>query len=522
MAEPAKKIISKPSVPANEGGNNSFDILHKNYSKELVLAFCGAVGAGIDKAKPHLERKLKDFGYKVQHIKISELLVEAIPDDYKLTKKDFFEFDKYKRYFELQELGNHLREKFGNAVATELAIRSLAVNRRQQSSGALDKVAFIVDQLKHPDEAKLLRLLYQDNFYLIGTYAAREQRRRNLIKEGISQPHAETLIERDRADSKKHGQQLDKTFHLADYFVVNEGNADKLRDKVDRLVELVHGSIKYPPSIDERSMYAAYSASLNSICLSRQVGASIVDKQGNTIATGFNDAPKFGGGLYSSNDKEDNRCVFKNNKCSNDNEKINIKKHILKSLTESSIEEFLSKEKLLKDLGKNTKDFLNLIVNKIYEDTKLNALTEFSRAIHAEMEALLALSRTDSPSSTGATLYTTTYPCHNCARHIVAAGIERVVFIEPYEKSMAISLHDDAISETKEADKVSFESFQGVSPRSFNTFFERIGKVKDDIGLALEKEQEDRLKITSLSTMDYTALEKLILANITSKFETAE
>jgi deoxycytidylate deaminase len=29
----------------------------------------------------------------------------------------------------------------------------------------------------------------------------------------------------------------------------------------------------------------------------------------------------------------------------------------------------------------------------------------------------------------GATLHTTTFPCHNCARHIVGAGIDRVVFI---------------------------------------------------------------------------------------------
>ena len=43
------------------------------------------------------------------------------------------------------------------------------------------------------------------------------------------------------------------------------------------------------------------------------------------------------------------------------------------------------------------------------------------------------------------TLFATTFPCHHCARHIVAAGIRRVVYVAPYAKSRAVDLHDDAI-----------------------------------------------------------------------------
>lgn len=35
----------------------------------------------------------------------------------------------------------------------------------------------------------------------------------------------------------------------------------------------------------------------------------------------------------------------------------------------------------------------------------------------------------------GTTLYATMYPCHNCARHIVAAGIRKVIYIERYGES---------------------------------------------------------------------------------------
>ncbi|MFD2579396.1 deaminase [Novosphingobium colocasiae] len=53
----------------------------------------------------------------------------------------------------------------------------------------------------------------------------------------------------------------------------------------------------------------------------------------------------------------------------------------------------------------------------------------FSRSVHAEMEAIVSVARIGKGSTVESTLYTTTFPCHNCARHIVAAGITRVVFL---------------------------------------------------------------------------------------------
>src|ERR687891_1844503 len=71
-------------------------------------------------------------------------------------------------------------------------------------------------------------------------------------------------------------------------------------------------------------------------------------------------------------------------------------------------------------------------------------LIEFSRSIHAEMTVLLNAARSAiSPAETW--LYCTTFPCHNCARHLVTAGVSRVYFIEPYVKSLAVDLHYDAI-----------------------------------------------------------------------------
>lgn len=51
------------------------------------------------------------------------------------------------------------------------------------------------------------------------------------------------------------------------------------------------------PTCAEAAMYDAAAAGAASACMSRQVGAAIVSKDGELIAVGRNDAPKFGGGL---------------------------------------------------------------------------------------------------------------------------------------------------------------------------------------------------------------------------------
>ena len=61
-------------------------------------------------------------------------------------------------------------------------------------------------------------------------------------------------------------------------------------------------------------------------------------------------------------------------------------------------------------------------------------VTEYGRMVHAEMNAMSDAARLGR-SLKGSTIFVTTYPCHNCAKHLIAAGIERIVFVEPYPKA---------------------------------------------------------------------------------------
>jgi deoxycytidylate deaminase len=98
-------------------------------------------------------------------------------------------------------------------------------------------------------------------------------------------------------------------------------------------------------------------------------------------------------------------------------------------------------------------------IKEAINESLIGDITEYGRMVHAEMNAVVDAARLGR-SVKGATLYVTTFPCHNCAKHIIAAGILKVVFIEPYPKSRTELLYGDAIASTPtEVDAVHFSHF---------------------------------------------------------------
>ena len=128
--------------------------------------------------------------------------------------------------------------------------------------------------------------------------------------------------------------------------------------------------------------------------------------------------------------------------------------------------------------------------------SSIGDITEYGRVVHAEMEAILSCAR-QNISLLGATLYCTTFPCHNCAKHIIASGIKKVIYVEPYPKSKALEFHDDSIklgltggsasrSAVKKA-KVIFEPFVGIGARRFADLF----SMNTGSGSALKRKDHD-------------------------------
>jgi cytidine deaminase len=180
------------------------------------------------------------------------------------------------------------------------------------------------------------------------------------------------------------------------------------------------------------------------------------------IALGMNEVPRAGGGMYweGATTQDDGR-EFRNDVDTNDRMKHEIAQEIVGELSRGG---WLAAEAGEAHAGE---------ILEAIERTRLGSLIEFGRAVHAEMDALLDAARRG-VSVQGAVLYTTTFPCHNCARHLIAAGIDRVVYVAPYAKSLARALHSDAIDVARHKPRenaVHFEPFVGVAPRRYLEFF---------------------------------------------------
>lgn len=483
------------------------DVIAERKSQELVIAFAGPIGCGINVVKDKISELLVSSGYEVHHIKISEYLEQSLPRESLKSAGD-----KADRYISLQDIGNQLRGGHQSDILAEYAIKKIAEQRTKAIPEEIEvteyvptRVAYLIDQLKHQDEVALLRAVYGNLFYQFGVLSTSSRRAGRLKAEGVPEQRISELMERDRRQREKNGQQLDKTLQLADFFIRNDhANVDALEYQIKRAIDLIHGLNGITPTKEEYGMYVAYASGLRSACLSRQVGASIMNKDGVIIATGRNDVPRPGGGLYGpEHGKSDARCVkLEEARCFNSQYIGNVAEGIRGLVSDKFKKEIDALKEEATNEQKGILDRINIeglasdIITAANDDTRLGGLIEFSRSIHAEMDAIVSLAYKGGGCTEGATLFTYTFPCHNCARHIVAAGISCVYYLEPYEKSLAVQLHGDAIDvdgqpggmadRIESGKKVEFLHFEGVAPRQYLNMFTPSGERKDSNGKAVK------------------------------------
>lgn len=475
-------------------------------SNEVIFAVVGPVGSGTSTIATSLKSLLDTMGRTTYILKARTTIDAfaktagfAIPTEPGLSQSRAF-----------QDAGDKLREtKADNsAVAVglieQIRLKRAELQKKDPKEGAIEPDgqprAYILDSLRHPDEVSLLRHVYQDSFYLVGVFCYEEERLSRLQNGKYSSAGADDIVkfmERDENAPESHGQKVTDAFHLADYFVDNsvsrfkvvagrrEENKDwTVADQLSRLVNIIFHLTIIRPTLAEAGMFSAYGAKMRSSCLSRQVGAALLDAEGSLIATGTNEVPRAGGGVYGSllpvlgadtpqETEEDFRCFVRNKYCSNTRAQNDIIRALFKDVRE--LQSITLTDELLKRVRR----------------TRIGQLIEYSRAVHAEMDALMSAARSGT-STTGTRMFVTTFPCHNCARHIVAAGVLEVQYIEPYLKSQAVPLHGDAIV-TSPKDwrqpniaarsgnaNVLFHPFIGVAPRLYRRAFLKDRDLKDN------------------------------------------
>lgn len=457
-------------------------------SPELVIGLIGPAGSDLGLVTEILKKELAKVDYDVEEIRLSKSIESFLG-------KNYDSLSEYDRIDKLMDDGTNIRELSGRGDAVALLsiaeIRSL--RKKREDDQKKSKVAYILRSLKNPHEIETLKNIYGNGYFTISAYSPREARV-DALAERITKSHhkgsessrseAEKLIEKDESEKgKRLGQNVKDAFPLADLFV-DCRSKDILRKNIKRFVELLFAHPYHTPTKDEYGIFHAKSAALRSADLGRQVGAVIATKESDIIAVGCNDVPKAMGGLYWPDDETDERD-FQIGKDSMYEQREQILYEIIENFRNAGIVDTAldseSTQKLVTSLIMGNR-------KKVLKGAQVMNLLEFGRSVHAEMAALMDAARRG-VSVKGATLYCTTFPCHLCARHIIAAGIERVVYIEPYPKSRAKQLHKDAITvdaKDKVSKKINFESFTGIAPRKFMQMFEMNGERKDETGKIID------------------------------------
>jgi len=408
--------------------------------------------------------------------------------------------DERARIRKAQEMGDALRNFFAQEIypaktsnrgadpdailgvlAAERIRRHFLESSRSESGWMKEGNIVILHRLILKNEVEALRKLFGERFYVLGIYSAPE--------------NAKDPVAQWRADDIRN------CLAQADY-LINGKKRDTNHPGMERFVRLLFSDWTIGPTWQEYGMFMAWAASLRSSDISRQVGAAILDEHHSLIAVGTNEVPRPGGGLYWEDPEWDHRDVKESldsspylkaqaaagvlfrllEELSRSRKRENDKQRLLKVLQELGVS-----VKMLSSLHKGDGDPLKIPAEgreffyRLVKDTRLKSVLDFGRSVHAEMAAITDAALRGVPLR-GCHVFVTTFPCHNCARHIIASGAQDVYYIEPYPKSLVSELHKNEICLWDEWDKdknstgpddrrVRLKAFFGVAPRFYPTAF---------------------------------------------------
>jgi deoxycytidylate deaminase len=445
-----------------------------NQYSELVLGLTAPIGVDCSAIIQQLELQITAHNWFPQLVNTSSLVLNepkfsgSREQETGLTA--FRISAKQKEYSEESEGDNYLTSL--NAAITVWHIKNRRVEQKKKcrEDGSFG-VVYIVNMLLDDKDSEQLREFYGNAYYQIGITDSEENRRKNLdrlFKSDDFNTTADQNFAREAAQ-RIDKNEIEKVFVNSDFFI----NASITgSNTIDRFVDLIFGAPNVSPTHSEYSMFMAFMASVNSADLSRQVGAVISSKHQDIIATGSNDVQKAGGGKYWP-DKvykpllEEHFNTYEDKRDASNGYDANSK--TILQLSSEIADALITFMPELSGIDENE------LAKTLRKKTGLKDITEFGRVVHAELSAIMSASR-NGISVVGGHLFCTTFPCHNCAKHIIASGIERVEYIEPYPKSKAMHLHQDSISMREgSSGKVVFSAFTGVGPRRFLDLFSTMG-----------------------------------------------
>lgn len=283
---------------------------------------------------------------------------------------------------------------------------------------------------------------------------------------------------------KEHGATIIEKGKISNTFLTRE-------EQLMKLISLIYQPGLITPSASERNMQIAYTAKLNSGCISRQVGAVITDKNFIAKSIGWNDVAKGHTPCNLRNVEDYFNGNIEDSVHYSEFEKGNISSASDYKYKDSSVSNFkdaiidyfeedynLKKEELN---GKNC-SFCFKSIHNYYEGESNQVHT---RSLHAEENAMLQLTKSGGLGVENGILFTTASPCELCSKKAYQLGIRIIFYIDPYP-GIAVDqiLHGGRI-------KPILFPFSGAIGNSYHKLYEPYLSPKDEITMTLEMDNKN-------------------------------
>ncbi len=338
-----------------------------------------------------------------------------------------------------QKVGTNIRMS-GNPIEEEMVegkfftladkINEIVNKIRQEDKKKKKKTLLVIDAIRSPLEAIYFNERYAQ-FFLVAVSCSDEDRRKRLRKLGFTDSDINKLDDqeykrRNLDDEKSYSiQDIKSCLQRSDLYISNpnEENAVSeyrtLANQIIKFTTLMKRPGLVTPTAVERCMQIAYTAKLNSGCISRQVGAVVTDSNYSVQSVGWNDTPN---GQVPCNLRnrfdllagKDQRAYSTFEK--NDQDYINFFR--------KRSEKFES----IKGDGRNISYCFKSEYNKLKdEDNQVH-----TRSLHAEENAFLQITKYGGRGVLGGNLFTTASPCELCSKKAYQLGIKNIYYIDPY------------------------------------------------------------------------------------------
>lgn len=335
------------------------------------------------------------------------------------------------------------------------------------------KTFIVIDAIRNPLEA----IFFQDryaSFFLVAVSAPEGDRIRRLRAQRYSEEDIESL---DKTEYTPHDlgepdfysvQDIQSCLQRADLYisnpdVVSEVNKyQTLANQLIRFVSLIRRPGITTPSAVERCMQIAYTAKLNSGCISRQVGAVVTDKNYSVRAVGWNDAPH---GQVP--------CNLRN------------RDDLIGGIDSEAYSQFERTDgKYLAHFRQSTARFVDIEMNgrnnAFCFKSEYNAFTGeknqvHTRSLHAEENAFLQISKYGLAAIEGGILFTTASPCELCAKKAYQLGVTDIVYIDPYPGIALTHILSGGVKNPQ------LTLFSGAIGRAFHRLYSPIVAYKDEL-----------------------------------------